>query len=303
MDNSPRNKYLGCALDTSCEMAMFAAHLLEMLDVLEGAGLPVPGDNLRGRLEEDRDNLGRIINRLLWDEKTGFYYDLKDDGSRAPVKTAAAFWALAAGIAGQGQAESLVRWLRDPGSFNRLHRVPVLAACEEGYDPRGGYWRGSVWAPTNTMILYGLEKYGYDELAREIALNHVDALARVWEETGTIWENYPADSISSADSDRRDFVGWSGLGPTRYLLRYALGLIPAAPSNTLGWKIDPRLLEQGPLGCRSFRFGNIETDLETALLDGKPRIRVRTNRPYTLEISFAGRKYTRVVSGDMEEEI
>jgi hypothetical protein len=306
MDNSPRNKYLGCALDTSCEMVMFAAHLLEMLNILEPGGLEVPGVSgacLRERLEKDRDTLAETINRLLWDDKTGFYYDLKDDGARAPVKTAAAFWALASGAADGSRAESLARWLGDPASFKRLHRTPVCAADEEGYDPRGGYWRGSVWAPMNTMILYGLEKYGYHELAREIALNHLDAVARVWEDTGTIWENYPADSISAADSDRRDFVGWSGIGPTRYLLRYALGLAPDAPSGVLRWNPDPGLLEQGPLGCRSFRFGNIETDLEAAIRDGKLQIRAETSGPYVLEIRFAGGTYRERISGETEFSI
>jgi hypothetical protein len=152
----------------------------------------------------------------------------------------------------------------------------------------------------NTMILYGLEKYGCHELAREIALNHLDAVARVWEDTGTIWENYPADSISSADSDKRDFVGWSGMGPIRYLLRYALGLVPGAPSNTLRWNPAPGLLEHGPLGCRSFRFGNIETDLEAVLSGGATRIRVRTSGPYTLEVNFAGASLTRQISGETE---
>ena len=286
MDNSPRNKYLGCALDTSCEMVLFAANLLEVMDILESRSLIEPDNNLRLRLESERSSLTETINRLLWDEKTGFYFDLKPDGSRAPVKTIAAYWALAAGVAGKKQAESLVRWLEDPAAFKRIHRVPVCAASEEGYDPRGGYWRGSVWAPTNTMVLYGLEKYGYHNLAREIALNHLDVVAQVWEDTGTIWENYPPDSISSADSDKRDFVGWSGMGPIRYLLRYAIGLVPDAPNNTLRWNIDKDMLTEGEVGCRNFRFGEAETDLLARLEDGKLHVSAVSNRKYNLEVAF-----------------
>jgi hypothetical protein len=286
MDNSPRNKYLGCALDTSCEMALFAANLLGMMDILEARRLIKADEELRLTLEAQRTSLAEIINQLLWDGETGFYFDLRPDGSRAPVKTIAAYWALAAGVADREKAESLVRWLENPAAFKRLHRVPVCAASEEGYDPRGGYWRGSVWAPTNTMVLYGLEKYGYNTLAREIALNHLDAVARVWEDTGTIWENYPPDSISSADADKRDFVGWSGIGPIRYLLRYAVGLVPDAPNKTLRWNLDKDLLREGELGCRNFRFGDAETDLIARMEDGKPVISVTSNREYTLEIAF-----------------
>jgi hypothetical protein len=301
MDNSPRNKYLGCALDTSCEMAMFAGHLLEMMNILKASSIPLPPDAedaVRLRLEAERQSLTETINRLLWDTKTEFYYDLKPDGSRAPVKTAAAFWALASGVVNESRAQSLARYLDDPETFKRLHRVPVCAAGEDGYDPRGGYWRGSVWAPINTMILYGLEKYGYADMAREIALNHLDAVARVWQETGTIWENYPADSISSADSDRRDFVGWSGMGPIRYLLRYALGLVPDAPANTLRWKLDPALLEQGPIGCGNFRFAGLETDLEAVLENARLHIRTNASARYTLVINFAGEEYVKEAPGE-----
>jgi hypothetical protein len=286
MDNSPRNRYLGCAVDTSCEMALFAENLMDMLDILDRRGLVQRDDKLYRELAEDKAALAAAINRLMWDEGRGFYFDLQNDGSRAPVRTIAAFWALAAGVADEAQAARLAAALEDPAAFKRLHRVPVCAADEEGYDPRGGYWRGSVWAPTNTMVLYGLEKYGYHRLAREIALNHVDAVARVWEETGSIWENYPADSISSADADKKDFVGWSGIGPTRYLLRYGIGLVPEAPEERLNWNLDPELLRQGPLGCRHFRFGSpeIETDLCARREGGKLWITVNTSRPYTLAL-------------------
>ena len=286
MDNSPRNKYLGCCLDTSCEMVFFAAQLIEMMDILEAKGLMKADEKLRLELDDHRVSLTETINDLLWDEKTGFYFDLKPDGSRAPVKTIAAYWALAAGVADREQAENLVRWLEEPSAFKRIHRIPVCAASEEGYDPRGGYWRGSVWAPTNTMVLYGLEKYGFNALAREIALNHLDIVAQVWEDTGTIWENYPPDSVSSADADKKDFVGWSGMGPIRYLLRYALGLVPDAPHNTLRWNLDMDLLREGELGCRHFRFGDTETDLLARLLDNEIHVSVASNTGYTLEIAF-----------------
>ncbi|MDR0569317.1 MAG: hypothetical protein LBG87_08955 [Spirochaetaceae bacterium] len=288
MDNSPRNKYLACALDTSCEMTLFAANLLEILDVLEERGLRSKETEVRSRLESERAELIKTVNRLLWDESSGFYYDLQSDGNRAPVKTIAAYWSLAAGIADSRQAERLVQHLRDVRTFNRTHRVPVCAADEEGYDPRGGYWRGSVWSPTNTMTLYGLEKYGYCDLAREIALNHLDAVAQVWEKTGTIWENYPPDSISAGDADRKDFVGWSGIGPIRYLLRYGVGLIPDAPRNRLYWNLDESLLRAGTLGCRRFRFGSVETDLLAHLNGGKLRISVSTDQEYTLILKFRG---------------
>lgn len=297
MDNSPRNKYLGCGVDISCEMALFADNLLQMLNITEEAGLRSRDEELRQNLERDYNELCRKINSRMWDEEVGFYFDLKPDGSRAPVKTIAAYWALAAGVASEQQAKRLAEWLNDKHTFNRAHRVPVCAADEEGYDPRGGYWRGSVWAPTNTMVLYGLEKYGYNTLAREIALNHVDALAEVWEQTGTIWENYPADSISSADSDRRDFVGWSGLGPVRYLLRYGVGLVPDAPKNTLRWYLDSNTVEKGAVGCERFAFGEVICSLSAEYIEGKLMVSAQSDRPFTLIVINADKTTTLQVKG------
>ncbi|MFZ4569919.1 MAG: trehalase family glycosidase [Bacteroidales bacterium] len=54
----------------------------------------------------------------------------------------------------------------------------------------GGYWRGSVWAPTNYMVLRGLTNYHRDSPAYEIALNHLNNVVEVFNRTGTLFENY-----------------------------------------------------------------------------------------------------------------
>ncbi len=303
MDNSPRNAYLGCGADISCEMALFAKNLLDIQHAAEKAGLCEPNKALCRRLEADYAALRGSINALLWDEDTGFYYDLKPDGTRAPVKTVAAYWALAAGVATKEQAARMAAWLQDPATFNRVHRVPVCAADDPGYDPRGGYWRGSVWAPTNTMVLYGLERYGYGALAKEIALNHLDAVAQVWKQTGTIWENYPADSISKGDADHGDFVGWSGIGPVRYLLRYAVGLVPDAPRNRLIWNLDAEMAKSGPVGCERFCFGNVLCDIKAQWENGRLLVTARGGKPFTLCVNCLGRTTELAVENTVQHRL
>jgi hypothetical protein len=186
MDNSPRNAYLrngGCAVDTSCEMALFARNLAAIAGVL--------GQHKEARrFAADADALSQTINRLLWDNAKHFYFDLALDGRRSPVKTVAAFWALLADVASRAQAESLAAELGNPKTFGRPHRVPTLAADEAAYNPAGGYWCGAVWAPTTTMVIRGLAQYGFATLSRDIALNDLDMMNRVFQHTGTIWENY-----------------------------------------------------------------------------------------------------------------
>jgi hypothetical protein len=176
----------------------------------------------------------------------------------------------------------------------------VLAANEEGYDPEGGYWKGSVWAPTNTMVVLGLEKNGYHDLAREIGLNHLDAVSKVFTSTGTIWENYPADSITSGNSDKKDFVGWSGMGPIMFLLRYGIGLRSDIKRDLLVWDISNDILKDGPIGCKNYWFFGITADFMAHMDDKKLKLEVNTSKPFELEILFNGKKRQYHVDGRFE---
>lgn len=286
MDNSPRNQRMGLALDTSSEMALFAQNLLDIMRVLK---VKIGREEDEERVRELRDDLRDLearINSGMWDEESGFYHDLTFDGEPVKVKTIAAFWTLVAGVAKRERAERLCGWLRDTRTFNRLHRVPVLAADEPGYDPEGGYWKGSVWAPTNAMVVLGLEKCGETGLAKEIALNHVDMVAKVFRLTGTIWENYPADAISSGNADHQDFVGWSGIGPILFLLRYGIGLHPDGETDRLVWTLDEEMLRSGTVGCRKYWFRGKTADLTADLHEDKLSIKVSSRKDFDLEVRF-----------------
>jgi hypothetical protein len=300
MDNSPRNRYLGLAIDTSCEMVLFARNILDIMDELEKNGMTVADGSLKSELREDISVLSERINSLMWNDEDGFYYDLTFDGDQTGMKTIAAYWALVSGVADPRQARLLAEWLNDRDTFNRPHRVPVLAANEEGYDPEGGYWKGSVWAPTNTMVVLGLEKNGYHDLAREIGLNHLDAVSKVFTSTGTIWENYPADSITSGNSDKKDFVGWSGMGPIMFLLRYGIGLRSDIKRDLLVWDISNDILKDGPIGCKNYWFFGITADFMAHMDDKKLKLEVNTSKPFELEILFNGKKRQYHVDGRFE---
>ena len=45
--------------------------------------------------------------------------------------------------------------------------MPALAADEPGYTPDGQYWNGAVWAPTNYMVVKGLQDYGFEDDAEK----------------------------------------------------------------------------------------------------------------------------------------
>jgi len=177
--------------------------------------------------------------------------------------------------------------LNNPASFNRPHRVPTLAANEPGYRSTGDYWLGSVWAPTNTMVIRGLEASGYGSLARDIGQNHLDQVARVFEKTGTIWENYMPDTAKPGQPAKPDFAGWSALGPILYLLEFQIGLQPNAVSNELRWALAPNTRH----GCERFRFnGHVTTLIAAPIQDrsGAYLVTVESDSDFRLLISHNG---------------
>jgi hypothetical protein len=148
------------------------------------------------------------------------------------------------------------------------------------------------------MILRGLSAAGRDDLAHEIAVNHLDNVVEVFRRTGTIWENLAPETASPGTPAKKDFVGWGGLGPVAVLLEYVFGLRPDVPRNKLVW--DVRLLDEH--GVRKYPFGTDGSlDLASARrsrLTEKPAVSVRSNRPLTLELHWTGGTETRQVEGD-----
>jgi len=285
MDNSPRNPFLlggGVGIDISTQMAMFARQLAVLDSILD-----VPGGG--GVWAEEADSLAVKINAQLWNEERGFYFDLMPDGRQPPVKTIAAFWTLLGGVASPEQASKLVAELRNPATFGRVHAVPSCAASEEGYVRLGGYWRGAVWPSTNTMVIRGLQKYGYDDLAREIALKHVAIVSDVCKETGTIWENYAPDAAVPGRHENgepvvRDMVGWSGIGPILYFMEFAVGLRPDAPSHRLAWTI--RSAQRS--GCERYRFDGRVVSLTAVPEPGGRNVAltIASDGPFTLSVRY-----------------
>jgi glycogen debranching enzyme len=226
---------------------------------------------------------------LMWNERLKFYCDLTLDGNQVLVKTIAAYWTLLAGVAGADRIQWMVSELENPATFWRLHPVPTCAADEPAYLSDGGYWRGAVWAPTNTMVIRGLERVGNKRLAATIARKHVEVVAKVFKASGTIWESYAPDAEKPARTAakklvQRDFVGWSGIGPIMYFLEYVIGLRAHAPANTLDWTIS----SPSRSGCERYRFNGHVTSLLAWPEESRGRVRVQvdTDGDYLLKLSY-----------------
>ena len=111
-------------------------------------------------------------------------YDLEGAAERPVIMASAGqFITLFGGCPTREQAELLVSQLREPRFWTRF---PVSTSPTDAptFTP-DTYWRGNVWPCINWLIFKGLRRYGYDDLARELAERSLDLL----EQTG-FWEYY-----------------------------------------------------------------------------------------------------------------
>lgn len=232
------------------------------------------------------EQLSNYVQKNMWTDQSNFFYDRYRDGKLSDVKSIAAYWALLAEVVPKDKLRSFTDHLENPDEFARLHRVPTLSADHPAFDPDGGYWRGGVWAPTSYMVLRGLTKYKQDSLAHVIGMNHLDNVVKVFNQTGTLWENYAPDKVRGRD--QKDMVGWTGLVPISVLFEYVFGLKPNVPENTIIW--DIRLKDE--FGVKKYPFK------EKGLIDfwcaarkndtDKPKIKVHSNVPFILKLVWNG---------------
>ena len=187
--------------------------------------------------------------------------------------------------------------LDDENSFKSAHRVPSLSVDDALYSAKGEYWRGSVWPPTNYMVLRGLTAAGLDKLAAEIGRNHHKYVVETYLETGTVWENYAPAGVGRGSESKGDFVGWGGVGPIAVFLEYVIGLRPDVPGNRLVW--DVTLTEAH--GVKAYPFGaDGVLDLGVARrkkATEKPQVEVTSKMSVTLEVRWGGGSETVEVSG------
>lgn len=288
MDNTPRDG--NGWVDMSCQMVMQYNNLATICDELKQ---PEKAAGFRRKAQE----IGARINKWCWNEKDGFYYDVRNDGTQFKVKTSGGFWPMLTGIASNKQCDRLVAHLKDEKEFWRPFVFPTLAADEKQYKDNGNYWEGSVWAPTNYAIIKGLEKCGKEDFATAATDKYLSAMDDVFKSTGTIWENYaPEEPLRPGQPSRPDFVGWSGDGPIALLIENMLGFRADGVRHRLGW----RLTRTDRHGIERLRMGEITLSAVCAArndLNAPAHIIITTNKPLTLVVSKNGRDHSFEIPG------
>jgi alpha,alpha-trehalase len=140
------------------------------------------------------------INKLMWDEKDGLYYDFDFVNRRVrryPFLTT--FYPLWAGIATKEQAARIVKNLPMFEKVGGLQTSTVVS---------GNQWDSPFgWAPLEMIAVEGLRRYGYDADAERISMKFISLVKREYERTGVIVEKY--DVVNGGSSVSAIHFGYS----------------------------------------------------------------------------------------------
>lgn len=185
-----------------------------------------------------REELKYLVNKYLWDDKTGLYYDYdyqKKELNKIP--TIASIFPLIAQIPDKAQAKKIIGHIKDEFTFNTLIPFPTVARNYPDFVK--DMWIGPVWINTAYMGIKGLQKYGEYELAAEMAYKLVKGIAMTCKNEGSIYEFYDPDGYTLTELSRKkgnlykqltlggkpvkNFVGWTGLSNTM-LIEDVLGI-------------------------------------------------------------------------------
>jgi hypothetical protein len=154
--------------------------------------------------EKDAATRTELINKYMWDEETGFYYniDMKDNdftyknNNDLKIKEIIGFLPMWAGVAPKDRADKLMKSMLDKEEFWREFGIPTLTAKDDYYNPLG-YWNGPVWVPWQYLMFRGLEDYSYNneakELYKKVSANIINQLKR----DHYLWEFYSADDYQA----------------------------------------------------------------------------------------------------------
>lgn len=199
-----------------------------------------------------------LINKNLWDEREGFYFDRHWDGRFSKRKAASNFYPFLAHIPDSKRALRMIRHLLNPKEFWGDYIIPTISRDDPAFKDQQ-YWRGTIWPPTNYLIYQGLKAYRFDAIASEFAQKSSSLFLRSWKNFQLCPENF--DSRTGEPGGQR-YQSWGPLFALTALEEY-LDFTP--------WE--------------GFRFGMIKTEEKGKL----SRISIQ-GRHYQVEVAPSGIK-------------
>ena len=134
--------------------------------------------------------LEKFIRHDLYCADDGMFYDIW--AMKDPALRHAAFesmWPMVVGAATKEQADRYIDdYLLNPEVFFTEHPIATVGVNDPKFELR--MWRGPAWNSMTYWAARGCLQYGRKDAAAKLLEKALDATARQFEKTGTIWEFY-----------------------------------------------------------------------------------------------------------------
>ena len=137
----------------------------------------------------EAETLTQQLIDARWDAEVGLFLAWRDDQA-VRINTPLSLLPLLTGRLPQVIAEQLVDNLTDSEQFWTTFPVPTVAKNDAKYDPMT-MWRGPVWVNINYLLIEGLQRSGFDDVARQLrqktiamVMQHPDIYEYYHPETG-----------------------------------------------------------------------------------------------------------------------
>jgi len=132
-------------------------------------------------------NRKKLINKYMWDEKKGFFFDYDFKKQKTTnTWTLAGFFPLFTNLADKKQALQLKNKLKH---FEKTHGL--VTTRKRYLKDNNTQWDYPIgWAPLHWIVIKGLLNYDLKEEAERIAVKWLNTCTKTFNKTGKFWEKY-----------------------------------------------------------------------------------------------------------------
>lgn len=156
-------------------------------------------DNQAGKWKTQSEDRKQLINRYLWDEQKGLFFDYRfADPQRSHYRFATTFYPLWAGLATDDQARAVMHNL---STFERPGGIATSDTITQG---QWDYPYG--WAPLQLLAIEGMRHYGYKQDADRVSEEFLSTVLENFLRDGTIREKY---NVATRSSETKVSAGYA----------------------------------------------------------------------------------------------
>lgn len=164
-----RPKFLVIDVGFNSILANANQTLIEIADEIKQ---PLP-DELKESIKKTKESFNKF-----WDEDNKKYYSINlKTGKFIKKSSISELMPLFSGAISPLKASLLVDRIKDPKQYKTNYPIPSVPLSSPWFNDRK-YWQGPTWLNTNWLIIKGLEDYGFNKEAKELAKYSIELVAK-----------------------------------------------------------------------------------------------------------------------------